>query len=144
MCLARRTSSMRASPGPGPHATITSSRAASQHEAETGTAEAEDEPGTRKTPCPMLRRFRISTGRDARESMGLFSLFWHWHHHKKKTCRPSYESGIVGALVRGASQLWCGIRAFCRNLIVKEVQLWQSKKNSRQRSCMRDGCTAGS
>ena len=74
MCLARRTSSMRASPGAGPHATITSSRAASQHEAETGSAEAEDGDGdgdgTRKTPCPMLRRFRISAGRDVRESMG--------------------------------------------------------------------------
>lgn len=26
-------------------------------------AGAEDESGIRKTPCPMLRRFRISTGR---------------------------------------------------------------------------------
>lgn len=77
---------MRASAGAGPHAAITSSRAASQQQPETGTAETEDASGVRKTPCPMLRRFRISAGREAGESMGLLGLL---HHDTVK--RPSYR-----------------------------------------------------
>ena len=93
MCFARRSSSMRASPGAGPQATITSSRAASQHEAETGSAEAEDGGDTRKTPCPMLRRFRISAGRDACESMeaAYFAIWGSWTMIKN-----GLVSGIVG------------------------------------------------
>lgn len=52
---------MRASSAVGPRATITSLLAASQHEAEM--AGAEHESGSRKTPCAMLRKFRISTDR---------------------------------------------------------------------------------
>jgi hypothetical protein len=110
---------MRASPGAGPHAAITSSRATSQQEAETGGAGAgaEDEFGIRQTPCPMLRRFRISAGRKpcrVSVSQTKLTLCGRSDHRQKIVC-----FGICRRSVGGVGMV----------ILENEKTKWQNEKN---------------